>query len=173
MRRWLAILPLAALGALGVLFACFGLHHDPHFSPDALVGQPTPDLTLPPLAGGPSVRLRGEARPATLVNFFASWCAPCAQEHPALMALNAQGVRIVGVAYKDAPDQTRALLTRLGDPYAATLVDRDGTAGLDFGISGVPETFLVGADGRILAKHTGPLTPQSAEALLEQAPRGG
>jgi cytochrome c biogenesis protein CcmG/thiol:disulfide interchange protein DsbE len=173
MKRWWAILPLAALGALALLFAGFGLRHDPHFSPNALVGQATPDLALPLLAGGAPVRLRGEARPATLINFFASWCAPCAQEHPALMALRTEGVRIVGVAYKDPPDQTRALLGRLGDPYAATLVDRDGAAGLDFGISGVPETFLIGADGKILAKHTGPLTPQSAEALLEQAPRGG
>jgi len=173
MKRWWALLPLVALAALGVLFAGFGLHHDPHFSPDALVGQSTPDVALPPLAGGAPLRLRAEARPATLINFFASWCAPCAEEHPALMALRAQGVRIVGVAYKDEPDNTRALLTRLGDPYAATLMDHDGAAGLDFGISGVPETFLVGADGRILAKHVGPLTPQSAESLLEQAPRGG
>ena len=173
MKRWWSLLPLAALAALGLLFAGFGLHHDPHFNPDALVGQPTPNLSLPSLAGGAPVKLRAEARPATLINFFASWCAPCAEEHPALMALKAEGVRIVGVAYKDAPDNTRALLGRLGDPYATTLIDRDGSAGVDFGISGVPETFLIGADGKILAKHTGPLTPGSAEALLEQAPRGG
>jgi cytochrome c biogenesis protein CcmG/thiol:disulfide interchange protein DsbE len=170
MTRWLALLPLAALGILAVLFI-ERLPHDPHVSPAAMVGQPVPDEQLPPLAGGAPVRLRGQVRPATLINFFASWCAPCLEEHPALMALQAQGVRIVGVAYKDAPDKTQALLTRMGDPFAATLVDRDGHAGVDFGISGVPETFLVGADGKILAKHTGPLTPDSAEALLEQTPK--
>ena len=170
MTRWLALLPLAALAILAVLFI-ERLPHDPHVNPAAMVGQPVPDEQLPPLTGGAPVRLRGQARPATLINFFASWCAPCLEEHPALMALQAQGVRIVGVAYKDAPDKTRALLTRMGDPFAATLVDRDGHAGVDFGISGVPETFLVGADGKILAKHTGPLTPDSAEALLEQAPK--
>jgi cytochrome c biogenesis protein CcmG/thiol:disulfide interchange protein DsbE len=171
-KRWIAALPLVALAVLAVLFATFGLHHDPHFNPDALVGQPTPDLTLPALAGGAPVRLRGEVRPATLINFFASWCAPCEEEHPALVALKAEGVRIIGVAYKDAPAHTRAMLDRLGDPYADVLVDRGGGAGLEFGVSGVPETFLVGADGKILAKHTGPLTPDDAEQLLEKPGAG-
>jgi cytochrome c biogenesis protein CcmG/thiol:disulfide interchange protein DsbE len=169
LRRWIAALPLVALGGLAVLFATFGLRHDPHVDPDALVGQPVPDLVLPSLEGGPPVRLRTQVRPGVLINYFASWCAPCEEEHPALVALKAQGVRIVGVAYKDDPVRTRAMLDRLGDPFAETLVDRDGRAGLEFGVSGVPETFLVGADGRILAKHAGPLTPDDADQLLEKA----
>ena len=92
-------------------------------------------------------------------------------EHPALLALKSQGVRIVGIAYKDAPQNTQAFLGRLGDPFGQVLVDRDGRAGVEFGISGVPETFLVGADGTILAKHAGPLTPEAAERLLDRARR--
>ena len=169
MTRWIAALPLVVLALLAALFAGYALHHDPHVNPSALVGQPLPDLVLAPLDGGPPRRLRAEARPATLVNFYASWCAPCAEEHPALLALRAEGVQIIGVAYKDQPDNTKAMLARLGDPFAETLKDSDGHAGVEFGISGVPETFLVGPDGRVLAKHTGPLTPDAAEALMDQA----
>ena len=169
MTRWIAALPLVVLALLAALFAGYALHHDPHVNPSALVGKPLPDLTLATLSDGGLRRLRADAGPATLVNFYASWCAPCAEEHPALMALKAEGVRIVGVAYKDQPDNTKGMLARLGDPFSETLVDADGHAGVEFGISGVPETFLVGPDGRILAKHTGPLTPDAAEALMEQA----
>ncbi len=169
MTRWLAALPLIVLAALAVLFGGYALRLDPHVNPAAMVGQPLPDLALAPLDAAAPVRLRQAAGPATLVNFFASWCAPCAEEHPALMALKAQGVRIVGVAYEDDPAKTRAMLARLGDPFAQTLVDRDGRAGVEFGISGVPETFLVGSDGRILAKQTGPLTPEAAAALISKA----
>jgi cytochrome c biogenesis protein CcmG/thiol:disulfide interchange protein DsbE len=99
------------------------------------------------------------------VNFFASWCAPCEVEHPVVKALAAKGVRIVGIAYKDSPDNAQAYLTRLGDPYAVRLVDRDGRAGIEFGVTGVPETFVVDTRGVILAKHTGPLTAQAAKTL--------
>jgi cytochrome c biogenesis protein CcmG/thiol:disulfide interchange protein DsbE len=169
-RRWVAIAPLAALAALAVLFAVrLREGRDPRYTPAALVGQPMPDSVLPPLAGGAPLRLRAAAGPASLVNFFASWCAPCIEEAPTLLALKAQGVRIIGVAWKDDPARTRAMLAKVGDPYQAVLVDRDGAAGLDFGLSGVPETYVVGADGRILAKEAKPLTPESAERLLEQA----
>jgi cytochrome c biogenesis protein CcmG/thiol:disulfide interchange protein DsbE len=104
-----------------------------------------------------------------LVNFYASWCAPCEVEHPVLRALKADQVRVVGVAYKDAPDNTRAFLGRLGDPFTARLVDRDGRAGLEFGVTGVPETYLVNARGVIVAKHTGPMSPDDAQALLAKA----
>lgn len=170
MRRWLAVIPLAALAALAVLFMVrLKGGGDAHYTPTALVGKPMPDETLPPLAGGPPMPLKGEVRPATLVNFFASWCAPCIEEAPTLMALKAQGVRIVGVAWKDDPEKTKAMLAKVGDPYAQVLVDRDGAAGLDFGVSGVPETYVIGADGKILAKEALPLTADSAERLLEKA----
>ena len=87
------------------------------------------------------------------------------------MALKAQGLSIIGVAYKDRPADTAAFLGRLGDPFVLVLDDRQGLAGLDLGISGVPETFLVGPDGTILAKHTGPMTPSSAEAFIDKAQR--
>jgi cytochrome c biogenesis protein CcmG/thiol:disulfide interchange protein DsbE len=170
MKRWLAVVPLAVLAVLAVLFVSrLREGHDPRYVPAALVGKPMPDSVLPPLAGGAPVRLRGQTRPATLVNFFASWCAPCIEESPTLLALKAQGVRIVGVAWKDDPAKTKAMLQQVGDPYQQVLVDRDGASGLDFGVSGVPETFLIGADGKILAKEAAPLTPDSAERLLEKA----
>lgn len=172
MNRWLAVLPLAALVALGLMFALFSLKRDPHVSPDALVGKPLPDLTMPALDSGRPTSLRAVAQPApVLVNTFASWCAPCEIEHPVLVDLKKQGVRIVGVAYRDAPDNTKAFLGRLGDPYAEKLVDREGRNGIELGVTGVPETYLVGPDGTILAKHTGPLTAQSAAALLAKAAR--
>lgn len=170
MSRLLAMLPLAALLALGLLFGLFALKRDPQVQPDALVGKPLPDLVLPALDTGRPQALRQAAQPApTLVNIFASWCAPCEIEHPVLIDLKEQGVRVVGVAYKDAPENTKAFIGRLGDPYAERLVDRDGRAGIELGVTGVPETYLVGADGTILAKHTGPLSPDQAKALLTKA----
>lgn len=170
MKRWLAFAPLAVLAALALLFAGYALKRDPNVQPQALVGKPMPALTLPDLSTGQPVALTDITRGGpVLVNFFASWCAPCEIEHPQLMALNAQGVKVVGIAYKDAPPNTQAFLTRLGDPFAARLVDRKGAAGLEFGVTGVPETYLIGSDGMILAKHTGPLTPDAAEDLLAKA----
>jgi cytochrome c biogenesis protein CcmG/thiol:disulfide interchange protein DsbE len=135
-----------------------------------MVGKQLPNLTLPTLAEGQPVPLReAAAEGPMLVNFFASWCAPCEIEHPVLMQMKREQVRIVGVAYKDAPQNTQAFLTRLGDPFAEILVDRDGRAGIEFGVTGVPETYVVGRDGVILAKHTGPLTPEAARQLAARA----
>lgn len=172
MSRWLAFLPLAALVALGLLFALFALKRDPQVQPDALVGKPLPALTLPDLETGRPAPLRAAlGDKPTLVNIFASWCAPCEIEHPVLVGLKGDGVRVVGVAYKDAPENTKAFLSRLGDPFAARLVDRDGRAGIELGVTGVPETYLVAPDGTILAKHTGPLTPETARDLLAKGAR--
>jgi cytochrome c biogenesis protein CcmG/thiol:disulfide interchange protein DsbE len=169
MKRWLAVLPLVALGALAILFAGYGLHHNPHVEPAALVGRPAPDVKLIPLSGGAPQPLHDPRRGPVLVNFFASWCAPCLEEQPALMALKAQGVPIIGVAYEDVrqPDQPAAFLDQHGNPFTAVFLDPNGRAGIDFGISGVPETFAVLADGKVVAKHTGPLDPRSAEQLTE------
>lgn len=168
MKRLVTILPLAVLAALAALFAGYALHHDPHVNPAALVGQDAPQSRLPPLAGGAPAPIRAGAEGPVLINFFASWCAPCVEETPALMALKAEGVPIVGVAYKDAPEKSQAFLADYGNPYSAVFMDRGGTAGVDFGVSGVPETFLVARDGKVLAKRTGPLTPDAAEALADQ-----
>jgi len=169
--RWLAFAPLAVLAALALLFGVYGLNHDPKVEPRALVGKPLPEVSLPSLDDGRPVRLADAARGPVLVNVFASWCAPCEIEAPVLVELKRQGVRIVGIAYKDAPPNTEAFLARLGDPYDARLVDRDGRAGIELGVTGVPETYLVGADGMILDKHSGPLTAEIAQAMLAKAPR--
>ena len=168
MKRWLVLLPLVALAALAALFAGYALKHDPRVDPAALVGKPAPRVALPPLDGGAPGPIGPAGGGPYLVNFFASWCAPCRIEHPALMALQAQGATIVGVAYKNEPEKARGFVEDLGNPFTTIVLDRDGRAGVEYGISGVPETFLVGGDGRILAKHTGPLTPEAAEALAER-----
>lgn len=169
MSRWVALLPLVVLLALGGLFYFYALQRNTaEFQPQALVGKPMPDLTLPALRDGQPVRLKAVAAEGPmLVNFFASWCAPCEIEHPILMGLKGRGVRVVGIAYKDAPPNTEAFLARLGNPFVAQFVDRDGAAGVEFGVTGVPETYVVGRDGRILAKHTGPLTDADAQRLVQ------
>lgn len=174
MKRWLALAPLVVLVGLTVLFVGWSLQRDPEFKPDAMVGKPIPETVLPMLTGaaaGPGVldlKTAGVGKPM-LVNVFASWCAPCRVEHPQLMALQAQGVAVVGVAYKDDPADTRRFLDELGDPFAMVLVDREGRAGLDLGVSGVPETFAVDAMGRIVAKHSGPLVEPEDAARLATA----
>ena len=160
MTRLLTALPLIVLAALALLFAGYALHHDPKVIPMALVGKQAPDVSLPTLEGGTMVRIKDATREGpVLVNFFASWCGPCAVEHPALMALRANHVRIIGIDYKDvaphgSPEAAQAFLTRLGDPYIARLADADGRAGIEFGVSGVPETYLISPEGKVLAKYT-------------------
>jgi cytochrome c biogenesis protein CcmG/thiol:disulfide interchange protein DsbE len=165
-RRWIGFAPLIVLLGLGVLFAGYALKHDPHVQPHALVGKPVPAVVLPDLDTGARIAVRNAPSGPRLINFFASWCAPCRVEAPQLMALKAQGVTLVGVAYKDEPARTQAFLAELGDPFAVKLMDGDGRAGIEFGVTGVPETFLVGADGVILAKHSGPLTDADVQAML-------
>ena len=169
MKRWLAFLPLIALALLAVLFIGYSLKRNPQVQPSAMVGKPMPALSLPDLTTGRPVAMAEAARGPVLVNFFASWCAPCEIEHPELMRLQAGGMPIVGVAYKDAPENSAAFIGRLGDPFRVKLIDRDGRAGLEFGVTGVPETYLIGSDGTILAKHSGPLTRADSEALLAKA----
>ena len=168
MKRWLVWAPLLVLAALAVLFVGFGLRRDPRVIPDALVGQAAPLRTLEPLRGGPA-RAPGEPGRTVWVNYFASWCVPCVAEAPALKALQAQGVRIVGVAYKDDAAATLKFLEQRGDPYAVILADPAGAAGVDWGVSGVPETFVVAPNGRIVAKSSGGLTPAEADRLLAAA----
>ena len=189
MTRWLAVIPLVALVAL-VIFGAVRLAdftgrsmaggRSAEYRPDALVGQPVPETVLPMLTGtqaGPGnvdLKTAGVGKPM-LINVFASWCAPCRVEHPKLMALKARGVAVVGVAWKDEPAATRAFLDELGNPYSMVLVDQDGRAGLDLGITGAPETFAVDAMGNVVAKFSGPLL-EDAEierlvTAIQAAPR--
>ncbi|MBE7218677.1 MAG: DsbE family thiol:disulfide interchange protein [Caulobacteraceae bacterium] len=172
MRRGLAFLPLVVLAALAILFVGFALRHDPHVTPAALVGRPAPAVSLAGLDGAAPAPLRPPGGGPVLVNFFASWCGPCIEEAPALMALKAQGVRIVGVAYKDDPVATRRFLAERGDPYAEVRLDPDGRAGVDYGVSGVPESYWIDAAGRIRAKYANALTPEQADAVLDAAGGG-
>jgi cytochrome c biogenesis protein CcmG/thiol:disulfide interchange protein DsbE len=168
-KRVLPFIPVVVILALGALFAGYGLHHDPQVIPAALVGKPLPKVALPPLTGGGPAQPIGSAiKGPAIVNVFASWCAPCIEEAPALMMLKTNGAPVIGVAYKDQPGDTLAFLDRRGNPFSAILVDRTGDAGVEFGISGVPETFLVDGKGMIVAKRTGALSRADAEALTKQ-----
>ncbi|HZZ35838.1 MAG TPA: DsbE family thiol:disulfide interchange protein [Caulobacteraceae bacterium] len=170
MKRLWAIIPILVLGLLVLVFAAHSLRRSTsQVTPVAMVGKPLPAISLPPLAGGPPAPLRAVAKGPVLINFYASWCAPCIQEAPALMALKAEGVRVVGIAYKDAPADSAAFLTRYGDPFAQVVTDRDGRAGLEFGLTGVPETYAIDAAGVIRAKHAGPMDAADAEAMLKKA----
>ena len=133
--------------------------------------NPCIDLVLARLDAAGRDPLRAAAKGPALVNFYASWCAPCAAESPALLALKDEGVRIVGVAYKDDPSASRGFLQRLGDPYAVKLVDPKGAAGIELGLTGVPETYAVDANGIIRAKRAAPIDAVDAEALLAAASR--
>ena len=170
MRRLIALAPIVGFAALVIVFGAYALHLSPLVVPRAMVGSQAPNDALPTLDGAPPAPLHTALKGTTLVNFFASWCVPCAGEAPTLAALKAEGVRIVGVAWKDDPAKTREFLARYGDPYQTIFVDQEGRAGIDFGVTGVPETYLVDARGRILDKQAQPLTPADAEALLSKAP---
>jgi cytochrome c biogenesis protein CcmG/thiol:disulfide interchange protein DsbE len=158
-RKLIFLLPAALFAVLLAAFA-LGLGHDPHLLPSALLDRPAPEFALPGLYDGAAGLSRKDLEGrVTLVNFFASWCLPCREEQPALMALKErQGVVLAGIAYKDKPEDSRHFLDRFGNPYAHIGVDRSGMTGIDFGVYGVPETYVVDAAGRIRYRHVGPLT---------------
>ena len=152
--------------------AYVGLNREnPGELPSALVGKPAPGL-------GGVVSLRGDPPPTAadltapgvkLVNFWASWCGPCRVEHPLLTALAAEGVPVIGVNYKDTPEKALKFLAELGDPYALIGADASGRTGLDWGIYGVPETFVIGPDGTVLLRFPGPLSPEVVEERIRPA----
>lgn len=152
------LLPVAVLLGLLVLLGV-GLTLNPREVPSPLIGKPAPGFNLPLLATAGRMSeadLQGQIR---LVNYWASWCTPCLQEHPLLMRLaREQQVSLLGINYKDAPEDASAWLARHGNPYSTVAQDLDGRVGLDWGVYGVPETFVLDAQGVILHKHIGPLT---------------
>ena len=166
-RPWLYLVPIALFAGIGILLY-LGLYRDPTLVPSPLIGKPVPEFELGPVQGRElglsSLDLREEV---SLVNVFASWCVACRDEHPLLMTLDREGVLpIHGLNYKDAPDDAAAWLDALGDPYTRIGADLDGRVGLDWGVYGVPETFVVDRNGHIAYKHIGPVTPRVLDEII-------
>jgi cytochrome c biogenesis protein CcmG/thiol:disulfide interchange protein DsbE len=167
LRRARYLIPVAAFGVLAVMLG-WGLTHNAREIPSALIGKPVPQFSLPPVQGRTlglsNADLVGEV---SLVNVFASWCVACREEHPLFMRLKAdRTLPIHGLNYKDQPDNAARWLNTLGDPYTRTGADRDGRVAIDWGVYGVPETFVITKDGRIAHKHIGALTPKALEETI-------
>ena len=169
-RRLLAFLPAIGFLLLVGFFAAvlikqefFG--HDPATLPSAMIDQPAPDFALPPLFDDkPGLAKADLGGKPVLVNFFASWCVPCREEHATLSGFAASGrIPVEGIAYKDKPADSKRFLGELGDPYQRIGIDADGRTAIDFGVYGVPETYLVDGAGKIRFRWVGPLTPEALE----------
>lgn len=168
MRYVLFGLPLIALLALVAVFA-FSIDRDPGLVRSVLIDKPAPSFAMAevPGLGVPGFDTASLKGAVTVVNVFASWCIPCRDEHPLLVTLKAEtGVRLFGINQADAPENARAFLEELGNPYDAVGADRDRRVSIDWGVYGVPETFVVDAKGIITFKHVGPLTPEAVEEEL-------
>lgn len=180
-RRLWPFIPLVAFVGLAALFLVRLQAGDPARLPSALIGKPAPRFALPPIEAGKGTGLSDAdlARGVHLVNVWASWCGPCRLEHPLLLQLAAdKRIELDGINYKDLPENAQRFLGALGNPFARTGADPDGTAAIDWGVYGVPETFVV-RDGVITHKFIGPLSEEGIERdlkpALEQAltPAGG
>jgi cytochrome c biogenesis protein CcmG/thiol:disulfide interchange protein DsbE len=160
MKRYL--LPLIVFLVLVGFFA-IGLNLNPREVPSPLIGKPAPAFSLPRLdAPDQKVAAQDMKGKVWVLNVWASWCVPCRQEHPLIAELaKASGVPVYGLNYKDKPADASAWLGKLGNPYAATLSDIEGLVGIDYGVYGVPETFVIDKQGVIRLKHIGPLTPEA------------
>ena len=167
---FLVVLPLIVFAALAALFFVRLGAGDAHRIPSALIGKPAPAFALPALEGVGRPGLSDaelKTGKVTVVNVFASWCVPCHDEHPFLMELAKDTrIRIAGINQKDQPDNARRFLGRNGNPYHLIGVDPSGRTAIDWGVYGVPETFVVGRDGRILFKHVGPITQANLDRVI-------
>jgi cytochrome c biogenesis protein CcmG, thiol:disulfide interchange protein DsbE len=168
-RRMLLVVPLIAFLGLFALFLIRLFAGDPSRIPSALIGQPAPAAALPGVAGldrdgkpVPGIDPANFKGAVTVLNVWASWCVPCHDEAPLLMQLSQdQRLRVIGINYKDEAENARRFLGRYGNPFAAAGADRDGRASIEWGVYGVPETFVIGRDGRIAFKLVGPITPDN------------
>ncbi len=176
-RKFLVALPLILFAALAALFYFRLGSGDPSRIPSALIGRPVPQTELPPVAGlmqdgkpVPGLAAAGFKDTVTLVNVWASWCVPCHDEVPFLhdLAKDAR-IRVVGINYKDQPDNARRFIGRYGNPYVAIGADPNGRAAIEWGVYGVPETFVVGRDGRIAYKLVGPITETNLKSVVRPA----
>ena len=177
----LTLLPVVIFAGLAALFAMRLRGGDPSILPSPLIGQPVPRFALPPMdglrdpAGQPLPGLASDdltTGRVTIVNVWASWCAPCREEHPLLLALGkATNARLVGIDYKDKEETGRRFLGALGNPFAAVGVDASGRAGIDLGVYGVPETYIVSGDGTVRYKQVGPLNEATLPGFLDQVRR--
>ena len=174
-RRIVVLVPLIVFLGLVVLFLIRLHSGDPARIPSALIGHPAPQTTLPPVAG---LDRDGEPVPGTdpanlkgavtVVNVWASWCVPCHDEAPLLTQLAKDSrLRLIGINYKDQPDNARRFLGRYGNPFAAAGADANGRAAIEWGVYGVPETFVVGRDARIAYKLVGPITADNFDSVLK------
>jgi cytochrome c biogenesis protein CcmG/thiol:disulfide interchange protein DsbE len=174
-RRLLVLLPLVIFLAIVTLFLIRLGAGDPSIIPSALIGHPAPPMALPPVAGlerdgapVPGIDPASFSGAVTIVNVWASWCVPCHDEAPLLMQLARDSrIRVVGINYKDQPDNARRFLGRYGNPFVASGADANGRAAIEWGVYGVPETFIVGRDGRIAYKLVGPITPENLERIMK------
>jgi cytochrome c biogenesis protein CcmG, thiol:disulfide interchange protein DsbE len=175
-KRALALLPLIVLAGLLAVLGWFNFHKKPTYEPREMIGKSVPTQALADLDDGSLRNLRTLAasynRPI-VVNIFASWCVPCIAENPQLLALKDKGVPIIGIAWKDQPQDTRNFLNQHENPYVRTLSDPDARIGVQMGITGVPETFIVMPDGTITDKVAGPIVPQSVDSVYRAATRDG
>lgn len=166
----IVLIPLLVFLALAAIFLLQLLSgRDISTVPSALIGQPAPQTVLPPLEGMglPGFDTNTFKGQVTLVNVWASWCAPCREEHPVLMELSRDGrFALIGMNYKDKPENARRFVGELGNPYSAIGVDESGRSAIDWGVYGVPETYVVGPDGTIGYRHVGPLTRDSVSLSL-------
>ena len=168
MRYVLFGLPLIALVALVAVFA-MSMNRDPGLVRSVLIDKPAPVFAIAevPELGVPGFDTAALKGDVTVVNVFASWCIPCRDEHPLLVALKeVSGVRLFGINQSDAPENARAFLAELGNPYDAVGMDRDRRVSIDWGVYGVPETFVVDAEGIITFKHVGPMSADDIEKSL-------
>ena len=168
MKRLLVLAPIAAFVVLlGVFF--LGLQRDPSLLPSMLIDKPVPAFVLPPVrpadpTGFATTDLGGEPM---LVNVYASWCSACRLEHPMLMRLRREGVTIHGLDWKDAPEKGNEVLVTMGDPYLRVGNDLSGRTGIDLGVSGAPETFVVDKQGRVRYRHTGAISIEDWDNKIE------
>lgn len=159
-------LPLIAFIVIAV-FLALGLKHDPRYVPSPLIDKQAPEFELPQL-DKPDQPISNQTMlgQVWLMNVWASWCAACKVEHPLLLDMASQGAQLVGLNYKDTQDQAKAWLLSYDNPYQSVIVDADGRVGIDFGVYGVPETFLIDKSGRIRYKHIGPLEKKDSDYLV-------